>query len=156
MLVWYGLSIMYGYSFAPIAPFRRQAVNKVTFILMTSLSDHSWMETERWPIVFLECNQSGHSALFVVLWSCTTVLRTVPLISQGIKPLVWEVINCSIIRLNNQGTMTFRTLEIAYLFKVTQANSKTKGCHSSLKGTSKPGPLNGDHENVLTIYLNFL
>lgn len=41
MLVWYGLSIMYGYSFAPIAPFHRQAVNKVTFILMTSLSDHS-------------------------------------------------------------------------------------------------------------------
>lgn len=42
MLVWYGLSIMYGYSFARTAPFRRQAVNKFTIILMTSLIVLEW------------------------------------------------------------------------------------------------------------------
>lgn len=51
-LVWYGLSIMYGYSSAPRAPFHRQAASKATFVLMTSLSDHPLMETERRPIVF--------------------------------------------------------------------------------------------------------
>lgn len=54
------------------------------------------------------------------------------------------------------GTMAFRTLELVYLAKATQVNNKTKSYHSSLKETSKPGPLNGDHENMLRIYFTFL